>query len=146
MFLLAELYFVVSSRIFQCLICDIQGLFTNYNNQRDCFQINLVIFYAPNPNPQKLDFGPNSDHVMIWSHVGLKNRLMFLAGNYTFLESLGPGLYNKTIFKMFYNCFKDFCNQCEYRELLRRIILHVTCSEFIKEPSISVTSMNIEML
>ena len=83
---------------------------------------------------------------MILSHFGLKNRLIFGAANYTFLESLGPGQYNKTIFKMFYNCFKDFCNQCEYRELLRRIILHVTYSQYLKELSISVTFVNKEML
>ena len=128
------------------------------------------------PHPQKWDFGLNSDYVMIWSYFGPKNRLIFGAANYTFLESLGPGQYNKnifrgkdiwtkswfgpilvqkidwssisttiifgaryytfleflgpgqynkTIFKMFYNCFKWFCTSVNI-EMLYSVIFYVT--------------------
>ena len=83
---------------------------------RDCLQITLINLCAfifrtiePKPLPTKNQtlvqiwtkswFGP----ILVWSLIS--TTMIFGAANYTFLEFLGPGQYNKTIFKMFHNCF-----------------------------------------
>ena len=134
-----ELHFVEHSGIFQCSNISMFVIIRDYSQIkliRECSQIMLIIFCAwPNPPPAKNRtlvwiwtkswFGPILVWKIDWSFI--LTTMIFGAANYTFLESLGPGQYNKTIFKMFYNCFKYFCTIVNI-EMLYRVILYVTYS------------------
>ena len=114
------------------------GMFLIFVMIRGCSKITLInicafIFQTIEPNPPPMKnwtsvqiptkswFSP----ILNWSLIS--TAMIFGAANYNFLESLGPGQYNKIIFKMFYNCLKDFCTSVNI-EMLYRVILYVTYS------------------